>query len=880
MKKLLLFFIVFCLSETFLIAKDNPKTVRAIKIQERFNLDGKLDESIYKEPALTNFTQRDPSEGEPASEKTKVWVSYDDTFIYVSAKLFDDEPDKIDVSLARRDSWIDSDWFYFYVDPYYDKRTGFYFGVNPAGSISDGIFYNDSWNTDSWDGLWEAETSVQEDGWTVEMRIPFSQLRFTESDEMTWGINFKREIKRKNEQSYFVMIPKTESGFVSRFGTLDGLIGIKSSQRFEFFPYLVQKAQYLKHDSNDPFYKSNQYKTTIGADIKIGIGSNLNVDATINPDFGQVEVDPAVLNLSAFETFFPEKRPFFIEGSNIFDFGVGGSNSNWGFNFGNPDFFYSRRIGRSPQGDVSDNDFVDYPRETKILGAAKLTGKLNESTSIGAISAVTERTHATLYNNAIKTKEEIEPLTHYGVLRAQKEINGGKQGLGFLFTSVNRDLSNSSISTQLANQAYSLGIDGWTFLDDAELYALTASFVGTYTTGTEDYLVKLQKKPYRYFQRPDSKFSMLDSSQTSMSGYFSRIALNKQRGNFYFNTAFGIASPGLEMNDLGFQWFADKINTHLVLGYRWYEEDGIFRRKSFYVSSFRSYNFDGNILSNGIWGRSSLQFNNYYEIDFVGSYNFDAYSPTLTRGGVLAKYPSQYNLNFDISSDNRENIIGHLGFGYSADKMNGWYYSIWSQFEFKPLPQLNFSIGPEYSRNLNKTQWVDNFEDVSAIETYNIRSVFADLHQDMISGNIRLNWTFTPQLTLQLYIQPLFAIGKYSSFKELTKSASYDYKEYGTENTSISYNSNEEEYTINPDVNGSGNTFTISKPDFNFKSLRANLILRWEVQPGSIFYFAWSHDRTNFDDPGEFDLNRDFKNLWNAESDNVFLIKFSYWLDM
>ena len=191
-------------------------------------------------------------------------------------------------------------------------------------------------------------------------------------------------------------------------------------------PYVVQKAQSLVHDANDPFYKSSQYKTSIGADFKIGLGTNLNIDATINPDFGQVEVDPAVINLSAFESYFNEKRPFFIEGMDNFYFGIGGVNNNWGFNFGWPELFYSRRIGRSPRGATSDADFVQYPSETRILGAAKLTGKLDETMSIGTVSAVTERTYANLWNSGRQTSEEVEPLTYYNVLRTKKEFNEGR----------------------------------------------------------------------------------------------------------------------------------------------------------------------------------------------------------------------------------------------------------------------------------------------------------------------------------------------------------------------------------------------------------------------------------------------------------------------
>ena len=285
---------------------ENVKFAKAFKASGLIQLDGNLTETFWANPPIQEFTQKDPLEGQPATEKTDVWITYDESAVYVAAKLYDSHPEQIDASLSRRDSWVDSDWFYFYVDPYNDKKTGYFFAVNAGGSLIDGVLYNDSWNDDSWDGIWEAKTQLTDDGWSLEMRIPFNQLRFQESDHMKWGINFEREIKRNKESSYYVMVPKNESGFVSRFAELEGLNGIKPTQRFEILPYIVQKAQYLDHDSDDAFYKSNQYKTSLGADLKIGIGSNLTLDATINPDFGQVEVDPAVVNLSAFETFFDE----------------------------------------------------------------------------------------------------------------------------------------------------------------------------------------------------------------------------------------------------------------------------------------------------------------------------------------------------------------------------------------------------------------------------------------------------------------------------------------------------------------------------------------------------------------------------------------------
>ena len=485
----------------------------------------------------------------------------------------------------------------------------------------------------------KAKTTVDENGWNVEIRIPFTQLRFKESEKMVWGINLNRDIKRKHEMSFYVMVPKNESGFVSKFADLNGLDGVKPKQRFELLPYVVQKAQYLVHDENDPFYKANQYTTSIGADLKFGIGSNLNVDATINPDFGQVEVDPAVVNLSAFETFYEEKRPFFIEGSNIFSFGYGGANNNWGFNFSVPELFYSRRIGRSPQGYVTTPGYVDYPSETRILGAAKLSGKIDETWSVGLLSSLTERTFAAIQTeNGDRINEEVEPLTHYGVFRTQKEFNSGKQSVGLILTSVNRDLSDKNLQTILSNQAYTFGLDGWTYLDDDETYVLTGSAIGSYTSGTKDYMIKLQNQPYRYMQRPDKTYMPLDSNITSIGGYFSRIMLNKQKGNFYINSALGIISPGFEYNDLGSQWMADRINGHLVTGYRWFEPDGFFRRKNIYMAYSRTSDFEDNISRAGFFLTGGAQFENYWGINFNSNYNFESISTTLTRGGPKLRY--------------------------------------------------------------------------------------------------------------------------------------------------------------------------------------------------------------------------------------------------
>ena len=457
--------------------------------------------------------------------------------------------------------------------------------------------------------------------------------------------------------------------------------------------------------------------------MKFSLGSNLNVDATINPDFGQVEVDPAVVNLSAFETFYDEKRPFFIEGANVFQFGYGGSNSNWGFNFGNPTLFYSRRIGRPPQGSVTTNGYVDYPNETRILGAAKLTGKLNETWSLGVLSSVTERTYARIQSDETGSivKEEVEPLTHYGVFRTQKEFNEGKQALGLIVTTVNRDLSDPNLRDILGKNAYTFGADGWTFLDEDETYVITGSVIGSYTHGSKEYMIRLQEKQYRYFQRPDKTFMPLDSNRTSLAGIFSRFMLNKQKGNFYVNAALGTASPGFEYNDLGSQWFSDRINGHVVLGYRWYEPDEIFRRKSIYFAYNRNSDYEDNISRSGFYSSNSVQFLNFWGVRIGAGYNFESISTTLTRGGPKVKMPLNYSINVNAYTDSREKIIFYPfgGLWRNSSGSNDYYFGL--EFEWKPNPQIGFTIGPEYNYTHNIYQWVNRFDDPYATETFDVR---------------------------------------------------------------------------------------------------------------------------------------------------------------
>jgi len=851
--------------------------VRAIRSRDPIIIDGILSEAPWQQEPVTGFTQKDPDEGKPATQQTDIWVSYDDQALYVAARLHDTAPDSIISRIGRRDADLDADWFYFGLDSYHDKRTGFFFGVYSGGTISDGTLYNDSWDDNSWDGVWDSATLIDEQGWTVEMRIPYSQIRFRDQETHTWGVNFSRNLERRKEESSFVMVPKNESGWVSRFADLTGIENINPPQRLELLPYIASSAEFTQHESGDPFNDGSKIVGNAGVDLKLGLGSNLTLNGTINPDFGQVEVDPAVVNLTQFETFFEERRPFFIEGSNFFSYGFGGANNNWGFNFGTPEFFYSRRIGHAPAGDVQHDGYSDIPRNTSILGAAKLTGKPAEDWSLGTLHVVTAREHGRVDSSGARFSDVVEPLSYYGVLRLHREFDKGRHGVGFIGTAAVRDLNEPYLKPAFNRSALSGGLDGWTTLDDNDVWVLTGWGAVSAVNASPERMVDVQESALRYYQQPDQTYKSLDSSITTLAGYGGRVALNKQKGNFYLNAAFGFMSPGFDINDLGFQFRADILNAHIVTGYRWYEPDGFFRRKSFNVATFRSYDFGGRRIGDGYFLFHNAEFMNYYGYYLTAGFNPVYVDTRNTRGGPAMLTTNQYFADLEVYSDSRKPVVGSAFVSWGRSESGGWRVSVSPEVAWKPASGVDLQVGPGITRDITIAQWVDNITDPTATATYGTRHVFGRLDQTELYGSFRLNWTFNPKLSLQVYIQPLISVGSYTEFKELRQPDTYTFNGYGENGSTIQ--KGDGEYVVDPDGPGPATSFTFDDPDFNFKSLRGNVVLRWEYLPGSTLYLVWTQNRTNEDNPGEFQFSTDVDHLLSAPADNIFLVKISYWFN-
>jgi len=847
--------------------------VHAVRTTQPITIDGELSEQVWRTaPPWTTFVQLDPNEGETPTEKTEVRIAYDDAALYLGARMFDSAPDSILALLGRRDAYCTCDYFILFLDPYFDRRSGFYFALDAAGTYYDGVLTNDEWSDESWDGVWEGKVGRDAEGWTAEMRIPFSQLRFQETN--TWGINFERSIARKHEEIYLVFTPKDGSGFVSRFADLKGIEQITPPSRVEALPYVTAKAEYTRSDGGDPFNDGKEYTPGLGADLKIGIGTNLTLDATVNPDFGQVEVDPAVVNLSDVETFFTEKRPFFIEGATIFSFGQGGARSYWGFNWSSPDLFYSRRIGRAPQGSVPDADYARLPAGTRIIGAGKLSGQFGDNWSVGTIQAVTAREYAELSSNGVTSRAEVEPLTYYGVLRGQKQFGGGMQGLGLLGTYTARMFNDERLRDELNRDALTGGIDGWIFLDADKDWVISGSVMGSHVRGTPTRMLELQTNSQHYFQRPDADHLSVDSTATSLTGYATRVWLNKQKGNVFFNSAFGAVHPSFETNDIGYLRRTDVINMHAGGGYKWVVPTSWYRRADIIAALFRSYDYGGNITWEGLFSVGSIQFPNYIYLEIDGAYNPQTVNTTRTRGGPLTLNPPGYQVDFRFDTDNRQVLVANFYGGiYQSDWTRGFFGG--TQLEWKPSTNIYLRFGPELEINREYSQWIGAWEDPSATHTYGSRYVFGKMDQTILSANIRINWTFTPKLSLQVYLQPLISTGDFTEFKELARPRSYDFFVYGTGESTIEYQ--EGEYTVDPDGPGPAPAFSFSDPDYHLVSLRGNAVLRWEYLPGSVLYLVWTQSRAESNQNAQFQVDRSLRDLMDTHPDNIFMIKLTYW---
>ncbi len=832
-------------------------------------IDGRIDDPAWNSVEWQDdFTQKEPYEFAKPSQKTAFKVLYDDNNLYVAVRAFDDEPDKIEKRLGRRDNF-EGDWIAVGISSHFDHLTGYGFSVNALGVKGDGIVTNDTKWDDTWNPVYYVKTSIDDKGWVAEFKIPFNQLRFGKKEQYVWGLEVMRYLFRKEETSLWQMVPQDASGWVSMWGELHGIKNIKPKKEIALTPYLMGGLEKSPKEEGNPFKTGTDWKYNGGLDGKIAVTNDLTLNFTINPDFGQVEADPSQVNLTAFETYFNERRPFFIEGAAIFKYpllaGSGWSREN---------LFYSRRIGRAPQGypNLESDEYAKIPGYTRILGAFKLSGKTQNGWTIGVMESLTNNEYATIDSAGIRSKQMVEPMTNYFVARLQKDIVRGKTILGGIVTATNRLFRDSSMM-YLPKAAYTTGMDFEQYWLD-RTFSLKMKLLASTISGTEEAMIERQTAPQRYFQRPDATHLQVDSSLTLLSGYAGSADFGKiAKGHWRYGAKLNFTSPGLSINDVGYMRRADFINETTWVEYVLWNPFSIFRKMNFRVNQWMGWDFKGTWLYSGMRAHFNTQFKNYwsFSLAFSGE-GFDIDRHQL-RGGPSVRTPGQSNLSVRIKSDGRKKLVA----GVSASK--GWGAQNWRNdfnagftINYQPLSSLQLSIDPLYVNNNTSMYYVTT-------EEYNNQPVYVvgTLERKSFQFNFRINYSLTPDLSIQYWGQPYFFSGDYSSFQKVTDAGNNNfYNQFHTyTDDEITYDETDNAYLI--DESGDGQTdYSFSNPDFSFYEFRSNFVIRWEYIPGSTAYFVWSQGRNGFADQGEFYLQDRVVDLFEAAPSNVFLIKVSY----
>lgn len=829
---------------------DTLKKAAAIRVSDgKIKIDGILDENIWTiAEASKGFIQNEPDEGKPATEMTTFQVAYDDHAIYVAMIADEKNPSEITSYLSRRDSDIPCDWLAVIIDSYDDKRTAFAFAVNPSGVKLDGQMDNSGDLDNNWDAVWDVKTKINQQGWIAEFKIPLSQLRFPSKAVQNWGFQAARIKNKNHETDFWQFIPKDAGAFVSRFGRLNGLQNLPQPKRLQILPYLVSSGNFYPKEEDNPFRTGPFMDYRIGGDIKYGLSSNITLDMTINPDFGQVEADPSQVNLTAYETFFEEKRPFFIEGSQIYNYGIGIDGSDL-----EPEtLFYSRRIGRSPhhEPEISDDGFIDQPQWTNIWGAAKISGKTRHGWSFGILEAVTGQMKADVKDIGLRYEEIVEPWTNYFLARTQKDLQEGRTTIGGIVTNVIRDIPTDTLKC-LNRSATAGGID-FSHRTKGDNYMIQASLLGSFIEGDKEAIDEAQTSSARYFQRPDADYVAYDPNRTSLAGYGGSWYAGKIAGGHWrFGTGGITRSPGFEANDMGYMQSADQTIVYIHGSYLEFKPGKVFRDYYFNSSAYSVYNYGIDRIISGLNINLNFRWLNYWGLFGGFERESEIFDTDFLRGGPGVIVPGRYRCWLGGHSDQQKRVAVELEGNYSNDFYGSRSYQAAPEITFRPSARFNMSFSLGYNPAINDRQYVDE-----VWENDQLHYVFARLDMKIVYLTARFNYSFTPDLSVQFYGMPFIAAAKYTNYREVVNPKA---EKYDDRFQSYPWGDND---------------------DFNFKEFRSNFVVRWEYKPGSTIFLAWAHNQSEIiEEDGSFEMGRDIRRLIKSEQENVFLVKVNRWFD-
>jgi Domain of unknown function (DUF5916) len=845
------------------------KQARATRVtNEPIRVDGRLDEEIWSHAQpLNDFVQKEPDEGRPPSERMEVRLLYDADALYVGARMWSLDPAAIQSPLGRRDSVAQAERFFVSLDTFLDHRTAYSFGVTASGVRLDTFNPSDSRESEDagFDPVWRARASVDDTGWTAELWIPFSQLRFTELPQQVWGLNIGRFIPTRNEEDDWVLIPRIETAWSSRFGELRGLDGLQPSRRLELLPYVSGGATVNgSRDAANPFDNGRNLTSRVGGDLKMGLGSNLTLDMTVNPDFGQVEADPAVVNLTAFETVFPEKRPFFTEGAGLMNLVVPS-----GFNL-----FNSRRIGARPLGPAP-GSYVDYPDDSTILAAGKITGRTAGGTSVGLLGAITDRESARVVpagSSSIATLQ-VAPRTTYGVGRVQQEFGRAGSTASVMYSGLHRDLGRGDpLAALLSRNALGIGSDAVLRFKNGE-YELTLLGMSTYVGGEPAAIDRLQRSSAHYFQRPDRRHDRIDSTRSALTGYKAIVGIERRSGRHWlWDASSRVISPGMESNDMGRVNSGDGVNYSATLRYRQTQPGRLFRNYSMGVTSASEWDFDRDLIGRSLRPLVNVGLKNFWTASASVTRTFRFLDLALTRGGPLMQRPAGWSSTASLGNASSARTRWSASTTLSANEDRGAVRHVNGSISFRPGPRWQVSIDPSFDRTTDAQQYVATLSGGGA-GTYGSRYVFAFIQRSTVSTQVRMSFTLKPDVNLDVYAEPFASSGRYYDFGELIHGAGRERLLYGSGGTTVEPQAAGDRMITTPD-----GTFTLKNRDFNLRSMRSNVVLRWEWRPGSTFYLVWQQNRELRRDVGALAGFSDVFHSLSAPGNDVLSIKTSFWL--
>jgi hypothetical protein len=881
-------------------ARSSP-TLEVVERRGGIEIDGRLSEAGWERaPASGGFVQGDPREGAAPARSTEVRVLYDDEAIYVGARMHDDGPAAIADQLVRRDESGQYDFFEVLLDTNLDRQTAYLFRVSASGVERDAVLTRDTREDVDWDAVWTSAVRIDSAGWSVELRIPLSQVRYESHDEpQTWGVNFRRRRLASSSTSYFSLVSRTTEGVVSQSGHLTGVLLTDTERRFEVEPFVATQLHRGPVTPGDPFFDGSEVDVRAGANVRYGVGSAFSLDATVNPDFGQVEVDPAVVNLSAFETFFSEKRPFFVQDAQVFDFDLSSRNGR---------MFFSRRIGREPHREaIPGAQFREAPDRTTILGAGKLTGRTKGGLSVGVLGAVTqEETGRAVLEGSGEVREFVaEPASRYGVARVQQDFRGGASRIGALLTGMSRSLPADGVLDRLPSSAFGAAIDvqhQWGGARDRR-WSVFGYVAGTHVRGTPEAMVEIQTNPQHYYQRPDADDLSVDSTATHLTGVNWNVGFARQSGEHWtWSVELEQLSPDFSVNDLGFISQGEQFDLEGDLSYREITPGSLFRSwgLSFFTFHELRHELLDDIWSAGQWARAykggqfslngDFELHSNWTVDVGFDYGPRTLSDTETRGGPLMAQPAFTRWEAELVTDPRRTLSLRPEVGFT-ERYSGGGSSLELALgaTLRPSPGFELSLVPAVEFRDDAAQFVAVADDPTYGPTFGRRYLFAGLERTELSLETRLGVTFTPDLSLQLFLQPLISAGDFGTYRQLERPSSFAFRAFD-EGTAVSTGGGVvcdggatcvADGTRHIDFDGDGAAdFSLPVQDFNLRSIRGNAVLRWEYRPGSTLFLVWQQDRRDEVARGDVRLGRDLEELLTADAADTFILKISHYLDL